>query len=72
MPSFDALHGYFLERLVLVCEQLLDAARQAGEIRSDIQAVELMWGVGSLCINTTKDLQVDARHLVNLLLTGLR
>lgn len=71
-PSFDALHNYFLERLVPVCEQLLDVARQAGEIRSDIQAVELMWGVGSLCINTTKDLRVDARRLVNLLLTGLR
>jgi len=71
-PSFDALHSYFLERLIPVCEQLLEAARQAEEIRSDIQALELMWGVGSLCINRSKDLQIDVRRLVDLLLAGLR
>src|SRR5258706_11335796 len=40
--GFDALHAYFLDRLVPVCAQLLDAAAEAGEIRSDLDAYELM------------------------------
>ena len=31
--SFEALHAYFLDRLVPVCAQLVDAAAAAGEIR---------------------------------------
>jgi hypothetical protein len=31
--GFEALHAYFLDRLVPVCAQLLDAAVDAGEIR---------------------------------------
>ena len=37
--GFDALHAYFLDRLVPVCAQLLDAAAQAGEISADIDAL---------------------------------
>ena len=70
-PSFDALHAYFLDRLVPVCVQLLDAAVESDEIRSDVEALELMWGVGSLCINSAKEPQINARRLVDLLLTGL-
>lgn len=70
-PSFDALHTYFLDRLVPVCAHLLQAATQADEIRSDVEALELMWGVGSLCSNSNKELPVNARRLVDLLLTGL-
>lgn len=70
-PGFDALHGYFLDQLVPVCGQLLIAAREAGEIRSDIEALELMWGVGSLCLNRTKEAQINSRRLVDLLLAGL-
>ncbi|MFC4453579.1 TetR/AcrR family transcriptional regulator [Deinococcus sonorensis] len=71
-PSFDALHAYFLDRLVPVCAGLVEAAAEAGEIRPDVEALELMWGVGSLCSNSNKELQVNARRLVDLLLTGLR
>src|SRR4051794_12682620 len=38
--GFDALHAYFLDRLVPVCAQLLAAAAQAGEISADIDAYE--------------------------------
>ena len=48
--GFDALHAYFLDRLVPVCAQLLDAAAEAGEISADIDAYELMRGIGSLCV----------------------
>lgn len=70
--DFDALHAYFLDRLVPVCTQLLEAAAAAGEIRSDLQAYELMRGVGNLCIGADSDPRYDARRLVELLIAGLR
>ena len=70
--SFGPLHAYFLDRLVPVCAELLAAAARGGEIRSDIGALELMAGVGNLCIGVTNDPRYDARRLVGLLLDGLR
>ena len=70
--GFDALHTYFLNRLVPVCAQLLDAAAEAGEINPDIGALELMRGIGNLCIGAGNDPRYDARRLVGLLLAGLR
>jgi AcrR family transcriptional regulator len=69
--AFQALHDYFLDRLVPVCAQLLDAARAAGEIRSDLTAFELMFGVGNLCIGAS-DSRYDARRMVGVLVAGLR
>jgi AcrR family transcriptional regulator len=68
---FESLHAYFLDRLVPVCTELLDAATQAGEIRPDVDAYELMRGVGSLCAGGGGDSRYDARHLVDLLIAGL-
>lgn len=70
--GFDTLHAYFLDRLVPACTQLLDAAARAGEIRSDVQAYELMRGVGNLCVGADGDLRYDARRLVDVLIAGLR
>jgi AcrR family transcriptional regulator len=70
--GFHTLHAYFLDRLVPVCAQLLEAAAVAGEIRSDIDAYELMRGVGNLCIGADNDPRYDARRLVELLIAGLR
>lgn len=70
--GFDALHAYFLDRLVPVCTQLLDAAAAAGEIHSDLRAYELMRGVGNLCIGAESDSHYDARRLAQLLIAGLR
>ncbi len=70
--GFDALHAYFLDRLVPVCAQLLDAAAASGEIRSDLEAYELMRGVGNLCIGADSDARYDPRRLVELLIAGLR
>ncbi|MFL6057078.1 MAG: TetR/AcrR family transcriptional regulator [Actinoallomurus sp.] len=70
--GFDALHAYFLDRLVPVCTQLLDAAAASGEIRSDVEAYELMRGVGNLCIGADSDPRYDVRRLVELLIAGLR
>jgi AcrR family transcriptional regulator len=71
-PCFDPLHSYFLERLVPVCTQLLDAAADAGEIRTGQDAYELMRGVGGLCAGLDNNPRYDARRLVELLIAGLR
>ncbi|GGS24291.1 TetR family transcriptional regulator [Streptomyces aureoverticillatus] len=70
--GFNTLHAYFLDRLVPVCTQLLEAAADAGEIRSDVEALVLMRGVGNLCIGADSDPRYDARRLVELLIAGLR
>ncbi|MEV5545920.1 TetR/AcrR family transcriptional regulator [Streptomyces sp. NPDC052309] len=70
--GFETLHAYFLDRLVPVCAQLLDAAADSGEIRSGLDAYELMRGVGNLCIGAESDPHYDARRLVGLLVAGLR
>ncbi|MEV4543221.1 TetR/AcrR family transcriptional regulator [Micromonospora echinaurantiaca] len=70
--AFQALHAYFLDRLVPVCAQLLDAAAAAGEIRPDLDAYELMRGVGNLCIGAGSNPRYDARRMVGLLIAGLR
>ncbi|MEU0114639.1 TetR/AcrR family transcriptional regulator [Streptomyces bobili] len=70
--GFDTLHAYFLDRLVPVCAELLEAAASAGEICSDLQAYDLMRGVGNLCIGAETDSRYDARRLVDVLIAGLR
>ena len=70
--DFEALHTYFLDRLVPVCAELLDAASTADEIDSDLTAYELMRGVGNLCIGADTDPRYDARRMVGLLVAGLR
>ncbi|WP_326700923.1 TetR/AcrR family transcriptional regulator [Streptomyces sp. NBC_01754] len=70
--GFDTLHAYFLDRLVPVCGELLDAAAEAGEIRADVHAYEVMRGIGNLCAGHDSDPRYDPRRLVGLLLDGLR
>ncbi|MCT7354140.1 TetR/AcrR family transcriptional regulator [Streptomyces sp. 15-116A] len=70
--GFETLHAYFLDRLVPVCSELLDAASAAGEIRSGIDAYAFLRGVGNLCIGADSDPRYDARRLVELLIAGLR
>jgi AcrR family transcriptional regulator len=70
--GFETLHAYFLDRLVPVCTRLLEASAAAGEIRTDIGALELMRGVGNLCIGPENNPHYAARRLVELLITGLR
>ena len=70
--AFEALHAYFLDRLVPVCAQLLDAAVAASEIRSDVEPFELLRGVGNLCIGADSNPRYDARRMVELVIAGLR
>ncbi|WP_041990350.1 TetR/AcrR family transcriptional regulator [Streptomyces sp. NBC_00370] len=70
--GLHALLSYFRDRLVPVCGELLDAAAAAGEIRPDMDPLELMHGVGNLCVGADSDPHYDARRLVGLLIAGLR
>ncbi|MFC5183507.1 TetR/AcrR family transcriptional regulator [Actinomadura harenae] len=71
-PAFQSLHSCFVDSLLPVCADLLRAAADAGEIRSDVSAYELMRGIGNLCIGAEADPHYDARRLVALLVAGLR
>jgi AcrR family transcriptional regulator len=70
-PAFQALHAYFLDRLVPVCGELLAAAATAGEIVSDLDAPVLMRGIGNLCIGADSP-GYQPRRMVALVVAGLR
>jgi len=62
----------FVDFLVTVCAQLLNAAGTAGEILPETDAYELMRGVGNLCIGADNNPRYHARRMVDLLIAGLR
>ena len=70
--AFQTLHAYFIDRLVPVCAELLEATAAAGEIRPGQDAYELLRGVGNLCVGAGGDPRYNPRRLVELLITGLR
>ena len=70
--AFETLHAHFIDRLLPVCAQLLDAAAAAGEIRPGLDAYELLRGVGNLCIGADSDPRYNARRMVELVIAGLR
>ncbi|WP_293912404.1 TetR/AcrR family transcriptional regulator [Deinococcus sp.] len=71
-PSFASLHVSFLDRLLPVCAELIRAAVEAGELQPDVEAFELMYAVGNLCIGAGPDPRYDARRVVKRLIAGLR
>jgi AcrR family transcriptional regulator len=70
--GFQALHAYFVDRLLPVCARLLDAAAAAGEIVSGTDPYGFMRAIGNLCVGAEGDERYDARRMVGLLLAGLR
>jgi len=70
--AYESLHAWFIDRLVPVCAELLDAAAAAGEIQPGIDAFSLMYGVGNLCVGAEHNARYDARRMVDLLIAGLR
>ncbi|WP_280399067.1 TetR/AcrR family transcriptional regulator [Nocardia carnea] len=68
--AFEALHTYFIDRLLPVCTRLLDAAVDAGEVAPGIEPFELMRAVGNLCAGAGP--RYNARRMVGLLIAGLR
>jgi AcrR family transcriptional regulator len=70
--TFESLHAYFIDRLLPVCQELLEAASAAEEIVPGVDAYGLMRGVGGICIGADTDPDYDARPIVQLLIAGLR
>lgn len=68
--GYASLRTYFIDRLMPVAGQLLDAAVAAGEIRPAIEPYELMRGIGNPCL--APDPRCDPRKLIALLLAGLQ
>jgi hypothetical protein len=71
-PALDSLPGYFDRRLRPALRTLLEAAADAGEIRTDVDADELLGAVASLCMSSHNAEPGRAERMVSLLVDGLR
>ena len=71
-PAFDALPGYFFQRLEPVLGSLLDAATAAGEIRADISARDLLRAIAHLCMPVPDEGLSYNQRMVAVLIDGLR
>ena len=71
-PAFDALPGYFMQRLGPALGSLLEAATAAGEIRADISAKDLLHAVALLCHPLPDEGVAYGQRMVAVLIDGLR
>jgi AcrR family transcriptional regulator len=71
-PAFDALPGYFRQRLGPTLGSLLDAATTSGEIRADISSKDLLYAVANLCMPVADEGLAYSQRMVALLVDGLR
>ncbi|MCL3862127.1 TetR/AcrR family transcriptional regulator [Actinotalea sp. K2] len=67
----DALHTYFVGRLVPVCGSLLEAALASIDAAPPVDAYNVLKGIGNLCIGAAGDAQYEAAVLVQLLISGV-
>lgn len=67
----DALHTYFVDRLVPVCGSLLEAALESHDTTPPIDAYNVLKGIGNLCIGSAADARYEAEILVQLLISGV-
>jgi AcrR family transcriptional regulator len=71
-PAFDALPGYFRQRLGPAIGSLLEAAIASGEIRADVSAKDLLHAVGNLSLPVAGETDAYSQRMVGLLIDGLR
>ena len=71
-PAFDALPGYFTQRLEPVLESLLAAATATGEIRNDVTAKDLIHTVALLCRPVSGEELAYNQRMVAVFVDGLR
>ncbi|KIF73764.1 TetR family transcriptional regulator [Streptomyces sp. 150FB] len=69
-PAFEPLPAYFRQRFEPALGSLLAAAAAAGEVRADVDPLELLYAVSRLC-SSGVDHAGDER-MVALLIDGLR
>jgi AcrR family transcriptional regulator len=71
-PAFDALPGYFMQRLEPTLGSLLEAAAASGEIRADITPRYLLHAVANLSLPVADEGIAYSQHMVAILIDGLR
>jgi AcrR family transcriptional regulator len=71
-PAFDALPGYFRQRLEPTLGSLLEAATASGEIRADISPKYLLHAVASLCLPMADEGVAYSQRMVAILIDGMR
>jgi AcrR family transcriptional regulator len=71
-PAFDALPGYFMQRLEPALGSLLEAAIAGGDIRAGISARDLLHAVANLCMPVPDEGPAYSQRMVALLVDGLR
>ncbi|HEY1666156.1 MAG TPA: TetR/AcrR family transcriptional regulator [Trebonia sp.] len=71
-PAFDALPGYFFERVAPALGSLLEAASATGEIRADISAGDLLRAIALLCLPVPGEGHAYSQRMVAVLIDGLR
>jgi AcrR family transcriptional regulator len=71
-PAFQALPGYFMQRLGPALGALLEAATASGEIRAGISARDLLYAVANLCSPVADQGVPYSQRMVALLIDGLR
>jgi AcrR family transcriptional regulator len=71
-PAFNALPDYFLGRLGPTLQTLLDTAADAGTIRDDISAKDMLHAIARLSTPSGDDDPDYGRRMVGLLVDGLR
>ena len=71
-PAFEPLPAYFNQRLRPALRMLLESAAAAGEVRTDVDADDILGAVASLCMHADDDRPGYARRMVALLVDGLR
>ncbi|MEO8394216.1 MAG: TetR/AcrR family transcriptional regulator [Chloroflexota bacterium] len=71
-PVFDPLPAYFNQRLRPALQTLLESAVAAGEVRSDLDADDILSAVAGLCGHTDARKPDQARRMIALFADGLR
>lgn len=71
-PTFDPLPIYFNERLMPAFRKLLEAAISSGEVRSDVEADDLLGAIASLSRVANDDRPGNRQRMIALLADGLR
>ena len=71
-PAFEHLRAYFEQRVRPALRMLLESAVAAGEIRTDVDADDVLGAVASLCMFAHDDRPGYAQRMVALFVDGLR
>jgi AcrR family transcriptional regulator len=71
-PAYESLRDHFRQRLKPALRTLVESAAAAGEIRTDVDADDLLAAIGSLCMSANEDRSGHPRRMIALLADGLR